>query len=70
VLCTLMVACLCGALFGVGRYAVTRRMGFVPFGPFLAIGALALLFIPGGAGAVLAWYMTLNQSVIDWMMRR
>jgi prepilin signal peptidase PulO-like enzyme (type II secretory pathway) len=46
VLCTLMVACLCGAIFGVGRVIVTRRMGFVPFGPFLAIGALTLLFVP------------------------
>lgn len=70
VLCTLMVACLCGAIFGVGRVIVTRRMGFVPFGPFLAIGALALLFVPGGVNAAISAYMNLNQAIVDWFLNR
>ena len=70
VLCTLMVACLCGAVFGVGRVIVTRRMGFVPFGPFLAVGALTLLFVPGGVNAAIGAYLRFNQSIVDWMMNR
>jgi len=70
VLCTLMLACLCGAIFGVGKLLVTRRMGFVPFGPFLATGALTLLFIPGGVNAALGAYMSLNQSVVRWLTER
>ena len=44
VLLTFFIACLLGSLFGLGKYAVVRRMGYVPFGPFLAGGALVLLF--------------------------
>jgi leader peptidase (prepilin peptidase)/N-methyltransferase len=70
VLCTLMLACLCGAIFGVGKLLVTRRMGFVPFGPFLATGALTVLFIPGGVNAALGAYMSLNQCVVKWLTER
>lgn len=70
VLCTLLLACLGGAVFGVGKLLVTRRMGFVAFGPFLAAGALTLLFLPGGVNAALGAYMSLNQSVVEWLMGR
>jgi leader peptidase (prepilin peptidase) / N-methyltransferase len=70
VLCTLLVACLGGAIFGVGKLVITRRMGFVAFGPFLAAGALTLLFLPGGVDAALRAYMSFNQSIVDWLMRR
>lgn len=70
VLLTLGVACLFGAVFGIGKVIVTRRMGFVPFGPFLAVGALTLLFVPGGVDAALGAYMNLNHTVVEWLMRR
>ena len=48
-LLTLVLACLFGSVYGVGRWIVTRTMGYVPFGPFLSAGALFMLF---GAGLV------------------
>lgn len=44
VLFTFLIACLLGSIFGIGRAIVTRRMGYVPFGPFLAAGAVTMLF--------------------------
>jgi leader peptidase (prepilin peptidase) / N-methyltransferase len=44
VLFTFMVACLLGSVFGIGKFIVKRRMGYVPFGPFLSAGALSMLF--------------------------
>jgi len=70
VLFTLLLACLLGALFGVGKLLLTRQMGFVAFGPFLAAGALTMLFLPGGVSAALKAYMNFNQAVIEWLMRR
>lgn len=43
-LLTLFIACIFGAFFGLGRLIVQRRMGYVPFGPFLSAGALVMLF--------------------------
>jgi len=70
VLMTLLLACLGGAFFGVGKLLITRKMGFVAFGPFLAVGALTMLFLPGGVNTALKAYMSVNQSVIEWLMRR
>jgi leader peptidase (prepilin peptidase)/N-methyltransferase len=70
VLYTLLIACLGGAFFGVGKLLVTRKMGFVAFGPFLAGGALTMLFLPGGVNTALKAYMSLNESVVHWLMRR
>lgn len=39
-----LVAMAAGALYGIGKFIVTFRMGKVPFGPFLSAGALAVLF--------------------------
>jgi leader peptidase (prepilin peptidase)/N-methyltransferase len=44
VLAGFFVAVLLGALFGIGKFVVHRRMGYVPFGPFLSAGALAMVF--------------------------
>lgn len=43
VLLTFVLACLFGSIFGIGKFAVVRRFGYVPFGPFLALGALLML---------------------------
>ncbi len=44
VLLAFLLACVFGSIFGIGRYAVSRRLGYVPFGPFLSLGALVMLF--------------------------
>jgi prepilin signal peptidase PulO-like enzyme (type II secretory pathway) len=44
VLLTFVLACLFGSVFGIGKFAAVRRMGYVPFGPFLSAGALTMLF--------------------------
>jgi leader peptidase (prepilin peptidase)/N-methyltransferase len=52
-LITLTVASLIGALFGIGLI-LSRRLGFksrLPFGVFLALGALVALFWGGGLAA-------------------
>ncbi len=44
ILYSFLVACLLGSLFGIGKFVVVRRLGYVPFGPFLSLGAFAMLF--------------------------
>ncbi len=41
---TFLAACLFGSVYGIGRFIAVRRMGYVPFGPFLSAGAVVLLF--------------------------
>ena len=43
VLFTLVLACFLGAVFGVVKRVATGTMGYVPFGPFLSVGALVML---------------------------
>lgn len=44
ILLALFLAVFLGALFGLGKLIVIRRMGYVPFGPFLSVGALIMVF--------------------------
>lgn len=56
VLLTLLVACFAGAFIGIALKAVSGS-SYVPFGPFLAIGAmLVLLFRAELLWAILVWY--------------
>jgi leader peptidase (prepilin peptidase)/N-methyltransferase len=41
---SLFLAVFLGAMFGLGKLIVVRRMGYVPFGPFLSAGALIMVF--------------------------
>jgi leader peptidase (prepilin peptidase)/N-methyltransferase len=68
VLLTFLIGCLCGAIFGIGKFIVKRSMGYVPFGPFLAVGALAVLFVPDQIDAGLSAYLSFNAQVIDWIL--
>jgi leader peptidase (prepilin peptidase)/N-methyltransferase len=43
VLLAILIGCVVGALVGVVSYVVTRS-SYIPFGPFLSAGALAVLF--------------------------
>jgi leader peptidase (prepilin peptidase)/N-methyltransferase len=59
-LATLMIASILGALMGVGLIAVSamKRGQYMPFGPFLALGAvISLLFGP----EIMAWYLGVIQ---------
>jgi leader peptidase (prepilin peptidase)/N-methyltransferase len=68
VLLALVVACVGGALFGIGKLIVMRRMGYAPFGPFLSMGALAMLFwaptVEAAVRAYMNWVNRLVGSVI------
>jgi leader peptidase (prepilin peptidase)/N-methyltransferase len=57
VLLTFVLACLFGSLVGVGKYVAVRRMGYVPFGPFLSAGALVMLLAPEWADRALRAYL-------------
>jgi leader peptidase (prepilin peptidase)/N-methyltransferase len=68
VMLTFLIACLWGSLFGIGRLITVRRMGYVPFGPFLAVGALTMLFVPGLVDRAIGAYMAFNQSLIERLL--
>jgi leader peptidase (prepilin peptidase)/N-methyltransferase len=44
IIAALFLAVFLGALFGIGKLVILRRMGYVPFGPFLSAGALIMVF--------------------------
>ena len=58
ILLTFLLGCLAGAVFGAGYFLVKRRLRGVqvPFGPFLALGAmLVIFFTPEVNGAIRAY---------------
>lgn len=57
VLLTFVLACLFGSLVGVGKFVAVRRMGYVPFGPFLSAGALVMLLAPEWVDRALRAYL-------------
>ncbi|HEV3027177.1 MAG TPA: prepilin peptidase [Planctomycetota bacterium] len=65
VLLTFVIACLAGSLFGIGKFVAVRRMGYVPFGPFLSLGALAMLFWAPLVDAALQAYLRGTHQLLD-----
>jgi leader peptidase (prepilin peptidase)/N-methyltransferase len=65
VLFTFVIACLAGSIFGLGKYAAVRRMGYVPFGPFLSLGAFAMLFWPSVVNSALNAYLRGTHRFLD-----
>lgn len=65
VLLSFVIACLAGSIFGIGKFIAVRRMGYVPFGPFLSIGALAMLFWTPLVGAALNAYLRGTHRLLD-----
>lgn len=68
VLLTFVIACLWGSIFGIGKLIVTRRMGYVPFGPFLSVGALTMLFASAQVDRVIKAYMDFNQRLLGHLL--
>ncbi|HLY09871.1 MAG TPA: A24 family peptidase, partial [Planctomycetota bacterium] len=68
-LLTFVLACLAGSLFGIGKYAAVRRMGYVPFGPFLSLGALGMLFWSPLVDAALHAYLRGTHRLLDGFFR-
>ena len=60
---TIMSASLIGSVVGVGAILARRRewSAKIPFGPYLALGALLWLF---AGSAIIAWYLDLSSSAI------
>jgi leader peptidase (prepilin peptidase)/N-methyltransferase len=44
IIMSLFLAVFLGAFFGIGKLILVRKMGYVPFGPFLSAGALVMVF--------------------------
>lgn len=65
VLLTFVIACLWGSLFGIGKLIVTRRMGYVPFGPFLSVGALTMLFFASYVDLAIQAYLAFNRRLVE-----
>lgn len=69
VLLVLVIACLIGAVFGLGKLIVVRRMGYVPFGPFLSAGALAMVFWEKLVWQAIRGYMGVMDGFSRWLLR-
>lgn len=69
VLLTFVLACVAGSVYGIGKYAAVRRMGYVPFGPFLSLGALAMLFWTPWVDAALHAYLRGTHRLLDGLFR-
>ncbi len=69
VLLTFVIACLAGSIFGIGKFIAVRRMGYVPFGPFLSFGALAMLFWTPFVDAALNAYLLGTHRLLDHLFR-
>jgi leader peptidase (prepilin peptidase)/N-methyltransferase len=63
-LLTFVLACLIGSLFGIGKFIAVRRMGYVPFGPFLSTGALVMLFGSSLVDGALRSYLSFVQTLL------
>jgi leader peptidase (prepilin peptidase)/N-methyltransferase len=69
VLLTFVIACLGGSIFGIGKFIAVRRMGYVPFGPFLSLGALAMLFWTPLVDAALHAYLIGTHHLLERLFR-
>lgn len=69
-LLTLLMACLLGSLYGLGRFVVVRRMGYVPFGPFLSGGALVVLFASLWVESGIDAYRRLMEGLFERVLGR
>jgi len=70
VLLTFVLACLTGSIFGIGKFIAVRRMGYVPFGPFLSLGALAMLFWASLVNGALQAYLRGTHRLLDALFPR
>ena len=70
VLLTFVLACLTGSIFGIGKYAAVRKIGYVPFGPFLSLGALTMLFWSGLVDDALQAYLLGTHRLLDRLFLR
>lgn len=55
-LLSFVLACLAGSILGIGYYVVTRSRT-IAFGPFLSLGAAAVLLFDPEAQRAVAWYV-------------
>lgn len=58
VLLTFFLGCLIGSVYGIAQLVITRDR-YVPFGPFLSLGALVMMIFPEWIFAALAWWFGL-----------
>jgi leader peptidase (prepilin peptidase)/N-methyltransferase len=61
VLAGFALACLLGSVVGVYRL-IRYRSRYLPFGPYLVMGSLAMIIWPEGFRRALYWYMSLFQA--------
>ena len=69
VLLALVLSCLYGSVFGIGKAILLRRMGYVPFGPFLSGGALTMVFWPGTVDRLIRAYMAWMNELTAALLR-
>ena len=67
VLLTLVLGCFAGAVFGIVKLIVLRRMGYAPFGPFLSLGALAMLLWARQVDWLIQGYLDATHRLGRWL---
>jgi leader peptidase (prepilin peptidase)/N-methyltransferase len=58
VVSALFLACILGSAVGIYLFLRTRSR-YLPFGPFLALGAMVMIIRPEAVESLLAWYLSL-----------
>lgn len=62
----LVLACFVGAIYGIG-VKILKRTSYLPFGPFLAMGSVAVILFWPQLHAGLSWYwLTMTGSPLPW----
>jgi leader peptidase (prepilin peptidase)/N-methyltransferase len=69
VLLSFILACVFGSVFGIAKLIFLRRMGYAPFGPFLSLGALSMLFWERWVNRAIQAYLDAIHRLGDALVR-
>ncbi len=69
VLLAFVLACVFGSVFGIAKAILLRRMGYAPFGPFLSLGALSMVFGERWVNAAIQGYLNAVHRLGDALVR-
>ncbi len=58
VLIAIFVACLVGSVIGIA-IRIAKKSSYIPFGPFLSVGAVTLILFRAEVDAAIGWYLNL-----------
>jgi len=71
ILLTFLLGCCAGSIYGIGQFFFTRKLRgvYVPFGPFLAFGAMAMIFFSAHVYGWIDAYMSYARRTVARVLR-